>query len=216
MKKFLLLPALCIFFFAASAQNEKYVSAMTKNIVMLDSAFRSTDAFLGLANTFERIATAEKSQWLPYYYAAYSHLNYGFMQKDPKGNDPIADKAEALINKADSLQPGNSEISCIKSMIASARLMVNPMQRYMEYGRIGDDMIKKAKEQDPANPRPYMLKGQGLKYTPEQYGGGCKTAKPELEKAMEKFNAFKPATDLSPNWGKAYTELMVIDCANTN
>lgn len=212
MKKYLFLLTLTIISFAANAQNEKYMAAMKKNIALTDSAFRSPDAFLDLANNFERIGMAEKNQWLPYYYAAYCRVNYSFMQKDPKGNDPIADKAEELIVKADSLQPGNSEISCIKSMIASVRLMVNPMQRYMEYGKIGDDMIKQAKEQDPTNPRPYMLKGQGLKFTPEQFGGGCKRALPELETAMVKFDAFKPLTEISPNWGKAYTETLVKEC----
>ena len=212
MKKLLFLLAFTAVTFSVSAQSEKYLLAMKKNIALTDSAFTRPDAFLDLANSFERIAIAEKSQWLPYYYAAYCRVNYSFMQKDPKGNDPIADQAEALIAKADSLQPGNSEISAVKSMIASVRLMVNPMQRYMEYGKIGDDMITLAKEQDPLNPRPYMLKGQGLKFTPEQFGGGCKRALPELQMAMEKFNAFKPASAISPDWGKAYTENLVKDC----
>jgi hypothetical protein len=82
----------------------------------------------------------------------------------------------------------------------------------MQYGLLSDKMLKAAKEQDPTNPRPYMLKGQGLKYTPEQFGGGCKTAKPELEMAMEKFNAFKPATELSPDWGKTYTATLLKEC----
>ena len=89
---------------------------------------------LDLANNFERIATAEKNQWLAYYYAALCQVNYTYMEQDKTKIDAIADKATELINKADALQPNNSEISCIKSMIASSHMMVNPMQRYMEYG----------------------------------------------------------------------------------
>jgi hypothetical protein len=37
---------------------------------------------LNLANNFERIATAEKNQWLPYYYAAFCQVNLGFIEKD--------------------------------------------------------------------------------------------------------------------------------------
>ena len=212
MKKLLFILMLTIFASSTFAQSEKYNTAMKKNVAMIDSAFQNPDAFLNLANTFERIGTAEKNQWLPYYYAAYTRINYGFMQKEQSGNDEIADKAEELVMKADSLQPNNSEISCLKCMIASIRLMVNPPARFMQYGPLSDKMLKMAKEQDPTNPRPYMLKGQGLKFTPEQFGGGCKTAKPELEKAMEKYNAFKPATDLSPDWGKTYTASMLKDC----
>ena len=212
MKKIMLFTVICLMSIASFAQSEKYVNAMKANIAMIDSAFGNPDAFLGLANTFERIGTAEKTQWLPYYYAAYCRLNYGFMQKDASGNDPIADKATDLINKADSLQSDNSEISCLKSMAASMRLMVNPQQRYLQYGPLSDGFLKKAEAQDPANPRPYMLKGQGLKYTPEQFGGGCKTAKPQIDIALEKFATFKPASDISPNWGKAYTETLAKDC----
>ena len=100
--------------------------------------------------------------------------------------DAIAGKATELIDRADALQPNNSEISCIKSMIASSHMMVNPMQRYQEYGPEAGSYLDAAMQQDPANPRPEYLKGQGLKYTPEHFGGGCETAKPVLHSALAK------------------------------
>lgn len=212
MKKIILLVSVTILSITGFAQNEKYIGAMKKNITMIDSAYSKPDAFLGLANTFERIGAAEKNQWLPFYYAAYCRVNFGFMQKDPAGNDAIADKASELINKADSLQPANSEISSVKSMIATLRLMVNPMQRFMEYGPLSDEWLEKSKDQDSANPRPYLLKGQGLKFTPEQFGGGCKTAAEQLATAVEKFATFKPATDIHPHWGKGYAETLLKGC----
>jgi hypothetical protein len=212
MKKIMLFSVISIFSLTSMAQSEKYVNAMKKNITLLDSAFAKSDNFLSLANTFERIGTSEKSEWLPYYYAAYCRVNYAFMQKDPSGNDPIADKATSLITTADSLNPNNSEISCLKSMIASVQMMVNPQQRYMQYGPTSQKELQKAMQQDPTNPRPYMLKGQGLKYTPEQFGGGCKNAMPQLELAMEKFTSFKPVSEIYPAWGKSYTEQIMKQC----
>ena len=47
---------------------------------------------------------------------------------------------------------------------------------------------------------------------PEQFGGGCSTAKPELQTALDKFNSFKPASELHPNWGKARTEDLLKEC----
>ncbi|HNA00702.1 MAG TPA: hypothetical protein PLN49_07560, partial [Ferruginibacter sp.] len=64
----------------------------------------------------------------------------------------------------------------------------------------------------PNNPRPEYLKGQGLKYTPEQFGGGCATAKPVLQASLDKYNAFKPASELHPNWGKQRVELLLGEC----
>jgi hypothetical protein len=212
MKKLIFLTILFAVTITAFAQSEKYTAAMKTNIAEINTAFTNPATFLQLANRFERIAMAEKNQWLAYYYAAYCQVNYGFMEQDKSKTDDIADKATALINVADSMMPKNSEISCIKSMIASCHMMVDPMTRWQEYGQASSENMEKAMQQDPTNPRPYMLKGQGLKYTPEQFGGGCKTAKPELQTAVDKFATFKPASELHPNWGKEYTDGLLKEC----
>jgi len=212
MKKFLLVTGAFFMMASSFAQSEKYIAAMKKNIADIDSAFKNPAYLLTVANNFERIATAEKTQWLPYYYAAFLQVNYGFTEQDKTKVDGIADKATELINKADSLAPNNSEISCIKSMIASCHMMVNPMQRWQQYGPASSGNMQAAMEQDPNNPRPYFLKGQGLKYTPEQFGGGCKTASVELQTAMDKYATFKPAGELYPDWGKQRTQQLLDEC----
>ncbi len=212
MKKSIIVAVLVSLSFLSFSQSDKYVAAMKNNIAAIDTSFKNPANLLTLANNFERIATAEKNQALAYYYAAFCQVNYGFMEQDKDKVDVIADKATDFINKADSLMPNNSEISCIKSMIASCHMMVNPMQRWQEYGQESNGNMEKAMEQDPSNPRPYYLKGQGLKYTPEQFGGGCKTAKPALQTALDKYAAFKPASELHPNWGKQQVEMLIKGC----
>ncbi|HMX78939.1 MAG TPA: hypothetical protein PLT49_11685 [Ferruginibacter sp.] len=212
MKKIILAVAFLSAAAAVSAQSERYMAAMKSNIAAIDTSFRNPANLLSLANNFERIANAEKNQWLPYYYAALCQVNYAYMEQDKSKIDAIADKATLLIDKADSLSPDNSEISCVKSMIASSHMMVNPMQRYMEYGAEINLHLDAAMKQDPNNPRPEYLKGQGLKYTPEQFGGGCATAKPVLQASLDKYNAFKPASELHPNWGKQRVELLLGEC----
>jgi primosomal protein N'' len=196
---------------AAFAQSEKYTKAMQTNIAAIDSA-KSPDDMLALSAAFERVGDAEKTQWLPYYYAAFTQTLYAFFKNDVANNDAYADKAEQLIAKAEALEKNNSEISCIKSMIASLHMMVNPQQRWQTYGAAIQSEIDKAKTQDASNPRPYYLQGQNLRYTPEQFGGGCATAKPLLEEAVKKFEAFKPATGLHPNWGMARTKQLIDGC----
>lgn len=212
MKKTFLVSVICLCSSLIFAQSEKYTAAMQKNLAAMDTSFRTPSSLLATANNFERIATAEKNQWLPYYYAAFCQVNYGFMEQDKSKIDVYADKAAALIQKADSLSPNNSEISCVKSMIASCHMMVDPMTRWMEYGKVSSDNLDAAITQDPSNPRPHYLKGQGLKYTPEQFGGGCKTALPEFEKAMAKYNAFKSAGELHPDWGKEQVAKLLKEC----
>ena len=193
------------------AQSEKFTNAMTTTIALFDSA-KTADDMLAAAAAFERIGDAEKTQWLPYYYASLSQVIYAFMKNDMSNNDAYAGKAEQLLNKADALQPKNSEISCIKSMVATLRMLVNPQQRWQQYGAVIQTELDNAKKQDATNPRPYYLQGQNLRNTPEQFGGGCNTAKPVLEEALQKYEAFKPASSIAPSWGKGQVEKTLATC----
>lgn len=212
MKKIILVLLATTCLLQSWAQSDRYEPTMKKYLAGMDSSFKSVAGLVMLANNFERVAQAEKNQWLPYYYAAFLQVNAGFIGQDPSKMDEYADKAEILINKADSLEKNNSEISCIKSMIASSRLMADPMSRYMEYGPLSTSYLDESIKFDASNPRPYLLKGQGLRYTPEQFGGGCEAAKPHLNTAMEKFTAFKPASDLHPNWGEFIVKGLLDEC----
>lgn len=212
MKKIIFSCLLLTTTFIASAQSEKYLKAMQTNVSAIDSAFSNPSNLLSLSNSFERIALAEKNQWLPYYYAAFLQVNYGFTKGDLTNADPIADKAEMLINTADSLMPKNSEISCIKAMIATLKMLVDPMNRYMSYGLDIQNNLEKAKTLDPSNPRPYYLEGQNLKNTPPQFGGGCDAAKPKFEIAKQKFLTFKPQSNIDPNWGSIIIDQLLSEC----
>jgi hypothetical protein len=166
------------------------------------------DELTVLANSFERIAAAEKTEWLPYYYAALAYINAGYTfsmdgtMGDKTGDiDPLADKAEALLNKADELSKDNTEIWTVKKMLASLRLMANPMVRYMEYGVKATAALETAKKLNGENPRIYLLEGQDLFYTPEQFGGDKEEAKKRFEKAISKFGTYKPESTIHPNWG---------------
>ncbi len=211
MKQIVLAIFLATFFTSAFAQSERYTAAMQKNLEAIATAATPADMH-DLSNAFERIADAEKTQWLPYYYAAMTEVLNGFMTTDKSGADAIADRAELLINKADALEVNNSEISCIKSMIASLRMMVNPMQRWQQYGTVSTQMIEAAKQQDPTNPRPYALMAQNLFYTPAQFGGGCATAKPVAEEGQKLLSAFKPKSALHPVWGKTQFDMVLSQC----
>lgn len=212
MKKYILIVVLAIAALPGFAQSEKYVATMEETIKAISPAFANPAELQALANKFERIANAEKNQWLPFYYAAYCQVNFAFMSQDKSKTDDIANKATELINKADALNANNSEISCIKSMIASCHLLVDPMNRYMEYGPQSQQHLEDAVKQDPTNPRPDLLVGQALKYTPEQFGGGCANALVKLEAAAKKFEVFKPASSLHPDWGREYNQQMINEC----
>ena len=194
----LLLVAICLTVITFS-QSEKYMNNMKKNIAQLDSNF-STE----MANSFVRIGDAEKTQWLPYYYAAYCYVMQTYTGKDNSVKDGLADKATTLINQASTiLGKDNSEIDVIKSMIATAHLTVDPQTRFMSYGSEASTHSQDAQSLDPTNPRPVLLEAQMKFYTPEAFGGGKDAAKVLFDKAALLFANFKPETEISPVWGKS-------------
>ncbi|NTS40603.1 hypothetical protein HRG84_06765 [Flavisolibacter sp. BT320] len=205
MKKVLFLLALLFSTTVLLAQSEKFVKAMQDKVVAVDSV-RSTAELLALSAAFERIGDAEKTQWLPYYYAALAQVNAAYMQGmenlNPAKVDPMADKAEALLTKAEANVQKNSEIFVLKKMIASLRMMGDPMNRWQTYGPVATEALQTAKAMDPNNPRVFLLEAQDKFFTPEQFGGSKAEAKKLFEEALKKYETFKPATPLDPTWGK--------------
>ncbi len=211
MKKLILLTFITVSFIATSfSQNEKYMAAMGSTLQQYGAA-KTAEEMVVVAAKFERIADAEKTQWLPYYYAA---LVKARMSMEGMGGDKdkVADEATELINKAIEIDKTNSEIYCVKTMICYAKMMVDPMNRWMQYGAEANANLDEAKKIDATNPRPYVLQATSLKNTPEQFGGGCATAKPLAEKATKMLAEFKLATPLNPNWGKESIEAILNSC----
>lgn len=190
---------------ASFAQTDKYTKAMEQLVPAIDTT-RSPDGLTALANSFQRIADAEKNQWLPYYYAALANVSAAYMMSMGQmgmadKTDPFADKAETLLNKAEELSKDNSEIYCVKKMIASLRLIGDPQNRYMTYGPAAEEALTKAKNLNPANPRVTLLEAQDKLFTPEQFGGSKTEAKKLFEETLQKYETFKPETKIHPSWG---------------
>ena len=194
--------------FAAFSQNEKFNAAMGSTLEQMQAA-KTPEETAAVAAKFERIGDAEKTQWLPYYYAA---LIKGRMAFEAKDKDQAADEATALLDKAAALEKENSEIFCVRATICYAHMMVDPMTRWMQYGADATKNLDAAKKVDATNPRPYILQANSLKNTPEQFGGGCTTAKPIAEKAAKMLTDFKRVSPLHPNWGKEEVDQILGSC----
>ena len=213
MKKF-------IFFLAAAAslqmtafsQSDKYLAAMKKNLTLFDSA-KTVEDYTKLANTFERIGDAEKTQWLPYYYAGLALSSAGWMET-LKDKDANAARINSLCDKAESIATADAdkaEILSIRNMSGTQQMMVDPQTRWMSYGQAAGQVLDKALKLDPNNPRLYYLRGMSLFGTPPQFGGGKDKAKPVFEKAVQLYKEQKPK-DLYPRWGQKQAEDMIVQC----
>lgn len=211
MKKvFILTFFAAVFSLTSNAQSARYEQAMQVNLAKMDSTW-SPDGLMQLSNTFERIGNAEKTEWLPFYYAGYCLVMNAYMQRDPSKIDPLCDKADENLSKAASLKPGNSEITTVQAMVLTARMQAD-MSRGMTLGPKSAGMLQAAMAQQPAgNPRTMMNLAQSLFYTPEAFGGSKAKAIEMMEKALASYNTFKPESPLHPSWGKAYVEKTLAD-----
>ncbi len=200
---FLMLGALVSF-----AQSDKYHGAMRKNLDLFDSA-RTTADFQAVSNTFERIGDAEKTQWLPYYYAGLALSTAGWNDQHID-NDANSARINTLCDKAEALDK-NSEIYALRNMAATQQMMVDPKTRWATYGVQASNALEEGLKLNPDNPRLYYLRGESLINTPVAFGGGKDKAKPVFEKAIALFKEDKPKP-LYPNWGMERTKEELAKC----
>jgi hypothetical protein len=188
----------------AQGQEDRYVTAMLGAMEKMEQASDPSD-LIESASRFERIATAEKSRWMPYYYASYSLVAMSFDENDGRKKDQILDRAQELLDKAMALEPNESELHVLQAFLYPSRIMVDPMGRGMLYIQKAFASLETAKKLNPDNPRIYFLEGINKLNLPPSMGGGVDAGKPILEEALQKFEAFTNEDPLWPGWGEEPT-----------
>lgn len=163
------------------------------------------------SNRLGLIAKKFNDQWSADYYAALSKIMLNYEEENGDKKDAYLDEAEDFLATAETLSDKEnkvqqSEIYALKAMIANARIAIAPQKRYQKYGKIFEDNLDLAKQNNESNPRIYFLKGTSTLFTPKMFGGGGKKALPYFEKAQGYFE--KQATDdiTVPFWGKETNE----------
>src|ERR1700744_3427746 len=151
MQKLLLSFALLISF-ACRAQSDKYVAAMQKNIPRFETD-TTIDQLQALAATFERIGDAEKTQWLPYYYAALAQTWIGW-NPATKDKDANSQQINAYLAKAEAIEK-NAELYAVENMSATQQMLVDPQTRWATNGKEAGAALQKGLAADPNNPRLY-------------------------------------------------------------
>ena len=206
MKKLLL--AMLLFATVGIFAQTTFDKVMTEKIAKIDQA-KTPEDFTALSNDFARIGDKEKTQWLPYYYAAHTSIEKGrnLMRTGKVSDlDAIAAEAQNYLDKASDLSKENAELWILQKMIHSLKMMVDTQARFMSEGMLAADALSKAEKIDPENPRISLLKAEDTYYTPEQFGGSKEKGLQLFQKSMDQFIVYHPKTSLDPNWGKMEAE----------
>jgi len=213
MKKLILLSILLISALSTQAQeDDKFTRTMKSILSYLDTA-QTKSTYQKSANKLERIAEAEKDEWLAYYWAAYCNVMLMNYEEDQDKGKQLLDKTDVFLLKADSLSPNNSEIYVLRGWWYSSQMRFGGSP--MKYGPLSGQAMDKAIELDGNNPRAYTMKAIGVFYTPSAFGGGKDKAKPIFETALKKFETFLPASEIHPDWGEEFTLEMYKKCDET-
>lgn len=190
--------------------SSKYEETMKTNIDKLYT-LKSAEEITNLANQFERIAQAEKQEWLPAYYIAYCYVRSTIIEKTE--TDEIhkkLDKAQSIIDEIQKKNDQQSEVYALQAFVYQLR--ITDMSKGAKYSRKAAEAIDTAERLNQQNPRVYYLRGSNTFHTPKFFGGGADKAKPDLEKAALMFETQKQTEELMPNWGSDHCNQLMSQC----
>jgi hypothetical protein len=149
----------------------------------------------------ERIAAAEKSNWLPNYYVALINTTEAFNPANKEKVPAMIIKAQDAIDNATLISPNNDEIMVVQAMLYTVILIQDPMTNGVKYTGLVMEQYSKALAINPNNPRAVFSKAEfeigGAKY----WGTDTKPMCAQIEKSIQLFANFKPETTFSPKWG---------------
>jgi hypothetical protein len=149
----------------------------------------------------ERIAAAEKSNWLPNYYVALINTTEAFNPANKEKVPAMIIKAQDAIDSATLISPNNDEIMVVQAMLYTVILLQDPMTNGVKYTGLVMEQYGKALAINPNNPRAVFSKAEfeigGAKY----WGTDTKPMCAQIEKSIQLFANFKPETPFSPKWG---------------
>lgn len=161
---------------------------------------------------FERIASAEKDNWLPNYYVALVSTTASFASKDKTQIDALLQKAQAALDIELTKQPNNPELLVMQGMIHTAWISFDPMTNGMKLSGKVMEIYGKAQAIAPENPRVVLSKTEFEMGSAKFFGTDIKPLCAQAEKAVELFSTFKAETPFHPNWGADRAKELATSC----
>jgi len=184
---------------------------MSKNIQVVYTA-TTVKELQDAVHSFSRIASAEKTKWEPYYYAAFGYTQMANYEQSANTKDNYLDEALVLINKAKEILSNNAEIISLEGLVHMMRIGVDPASRGQQYSNLAIQTFGKAITLDPENPRALALMAQIQYGTAQFLGSSTSEACATNAAALQKFSTFKSDNPVAPMWGKDMSEKLAKEC----
>ncbi|MBN1158689.1 MAG: hypothetical protein JXA61_04855 [Bacteroidales bacterium] len=197
--------------YSSPAQTIRDSSLYSAGIQLIDLA-HTKQQFLKAADFFTKISMEHDAHWLANYYAGLSYVLASYHNLLPFMRDSLIDRAQEEVDRGLSMNPGEPELMILQAFVFQARIQVDPLVRGMTYSMKASSILQKVMQEDPENPRAYLLMAYQTYYAPGIIGGGPANAFPLFIKARDKFTSYIPESDIHPRWGAEETYDMIDVC----
>ena len=164
------------------------------------------------SNLFERIATAEPDNWLPYYYVSQVNTVASFGEKDEEKLSRQLEKAKEFLEVAKAISPDNPELLIQEALINTAWISFDGATYGMTLSSKNVQLYSKALELAPENPRVILSKAEWDMGSARYFGKDTSPYCKDVERALELFATFKSKTPFYPSWGKERAEQVLANC----
>ncbi len=161
---------------------------------------------------FERIALAEKDNWIPYYYAANTLITASFATKEASTVNELLKKAESFIATGHALSPENSELTTLEGTMYTGYVAMDPATYGMKYSNKIINLHSKAIDLDPKNPRAQLNKIEFDMGTARFFGNDMAAFCPLIKGTKPLFENQKKSIPFYPSYGVDRIGSMLQQC----
>jgi hypothetical protein len=179
------------------AQSPNQAKVLESAVMQFNQA-NNPSSYKQLYLQFEQLYSVDKTNWLIPYYAGMTKSIMCLLKMGDR--DALANDALLWVARAKAIEV-NDEIYCAESLAYTAKMSVNPALRWFTYEGKIKNTLSLAKKLNPSNPRAYVLEANIQQKLPFIFGGGCKSAKPLIQKAELFISNQNRANSIEPSWG---------------
>lgn len=207
MEKVIVLLVLSVFNLHIQAQTQ-YEKGMEKAFELWDQ-----NKLVEASNMFERIASVEKDNWLPPFYAGYVLVLSSFGVEDEATLKLKLDKATDLLNQATNISPDNPEIMIAQALHNTAYINFDGQKYGMSLSQKNAVIYQKALELAPENPRVVLAKAEWDMGSAKFFGQSIDPHCKDVKRAIALFDKEEESKEkFYPDWGKKRAEQILEDC----
>lgn len=163
-------------------------------------------------NLFERIAVAEKSNWLPYYYAAQIEIISSFGEQDLSVLDSNLKKGQAYLDQAKEISKNNPELLILQALLHTVWVAYDGATYGRKYSKKITKLYKKAVTLAPENPRAVYCQAEWSIGSANFFGDDTQPFCKDLEKSIDLFATFEKPMPFYPSWGEDRAKELLANC----